>query len=103
MERFALGVGRVTPEEAQGLDYADSSDVAETLEMLRSLHTEWTVARETPYGFEFWLPAYKGWFYGECEVTWFPTRASAVSFARYHGLDDYVLVSRLVSDPEVVE
>jgi hypothetical protein len=93
----------MTPEEAQGLDYADSSDVADTLKMLRSLRTEWTVARETPYGFEFWVPAYKGWFYGEGEAAWFPTRASAVSFARYHGLQDYQLANRLIGPVEVVE
>lgn len=109
MVRPAVGVGAVTPEEAQGLDYADSTDVADTLEMLRSLRTEWAICRLVYQGGKYLKPLYhywsaegEDWRYFSADATWFDSQLDAEEEAERQGLEGYLLVKRLISAPEVV-
>lgn len=90
----------MTPEEAQGLDYADSTDVADTLEMLRSLRTVWLVCRGPKRDRTYW----DGWYWHPAEryAARFESREVAIAEAKISGLSGYLLATQLIG-PVVVE
>ena len=99
----------MTPEEAQGLDYADSTDVADTLEMLRSLRTEWAICRLVYQGgkhlkplYDYWSSETESWQYFPADATWCDSYLDAEEEAERYGLEGYLLVKRLISAPKVV-
>lgn len=126
MDGAALGVGAVTPQEAQGLIHGldrtndadvwgelhkrgDMTDFFDAVATVASLRVEWAICRLVYQGgkhlkplYDYWSSETEDWCYFSADATWCDSYLDAEEEAERYGLEGYQLVTRLVGPVEVV-
>ena len=115
---FALGVWRVTPEEARelihGLDRtsdldvwgelhkrADMGDFFDALETVAGLRTVWLICRGSNGQYAFWYYPEGRWRLGAGIASRFASRDAAIEHAEAYELEGYELATMLIGSVEV--